>query len=131
MFSFVVPVSGVLQVVWKPAAGWSFALGMQDLLPPSFEGGTPSDFSSRGYVPWQRVGYSVDYSPSAGFLPHGRPDLLSPSHEGDTPLDYPSRGYVSRRPFSGGIWHPFNGVCIYMHLGTICISGLSPRISLF
>ncbi len=30
----------------------------------------------------------------------------------------------SGTPFLEGIWHPFSGVCIYMHLRTICILGL-------
>ena len=34
------------------------------------------------------------------------------------------RGIVSRHPFLQGIWHPLSGVCVFMHPGTICISGL-------
>ncbi len=98
--------------------GGLFAFGRQDLLSPSFEGGTPLDFPSRGYVPWHRVGYSVGYWPSAGFLPHGRPDHLSPSLEVDTPLDYPSRGYVYRRPFLEGYGTHSMGYAF------ICILGL-------
>ncbi len=96
------------------------------LFSPSCQGDMLSDYPSEGYVSRHSFFRGDMVPPQWGMHLYASWDYM---HLKAISPCIPLGGYISKHPFFKGDMAPFYGVCIYLQLGTICISGLYLRSS--